>query len=171
MLTLVTPQVPKNSWVDRGRINSQKPTDKGVLIIYHLVICYIAMENPSSMEVSSWENQWKSSISIGHLYHGYLWHNQMVFWGGSPNWWLHGHHPLGQSSKICAKIPHPKRLLLRQAAVMKGYSHGWKISCINVSSGIWLLKHVFYLFGDHMLITINIECYTGWCPPVRFAGL
>ena len=39
---------------------------------YHLVICYIAMERSTIFQFG------KPSISMGHLYHGYVSHNQRV---------------------------------------------------------------------------------------------
>ena len=36
--------------------------------IYHLVMTNIAMEDPLSMEVFSWENH----LSMGHGFHGYV---------------------------------------------------------------------------------------------------
>ena len=41
-------------------------------LIYHLVICYIAMENPPIFKFG------QPPISMGHLYHGYVTNNQSV---------------------------------------------------------------------------------------------
>ena len=47
-----------------------------IYLYYHLLMTNIAMDNPLWMEVLMWQ----SSISMGHLYHGYVSHNQMGMW-------------------------------------------------------------------------------------------
>ena len=51
----------------------QKKTWHLGLLIPHLVICYIAMERSTMLLIG------KPSISMGHLYHGYVTNNQRIF--------------------------------------------------------------------------------------------
>ena len=44
----------------------------GIIVDYHLVMTNIAMENHHAIKFG------KPSISMGHLYHGYVSHNQRV---------------------------------------------------------------------------------------------
>ena len=65
---------PVVSWELAGEFPLNNGDSSGSMLIYHLVMTNIAMENhgKSPFLIS------KPSISMGHLYHGYVSHDQRV---------------------------------------------------------------------------------------------